>query len=97
MATFTIYIRSVFRVAELCGGFDGHLANDQITFMVLEGAMVTIAAIALTVVHPGMVFGKNWSLKKAREELAHERGASEKIENESVVGLRQDYPLESLK
>ncbi|KAL8657114.1 MAG: hypothetical protein Q9226_002247, partial [Calogaya cf. arnoldii] len=29
LATLTIYIRSIFRVAELQEGFDGHLANDE--------------------------------------------------------------------
>ncbi|KAI9731475.1 MAG: hypothetical protein M1835_003523, partial [Candelina submexicana] len=39
LATLTIFVRSVFRVAELSQGFDGSLANDQVTFMILEGAM----------------------------------------------------------
>ncbi|KAL8937765.1 MAG: hypothetical protein Q9216_004261, partial [Gyalolechia sp. 2 TL-2023] len=47
-ATLTIYIRSCFRVAELQEGFDGSLANDEITFMILEAAMIAIASIALT-------------------------------------------------
>ncbi|KAL8685908.1 MAG: hypothetical protein Q9218_007472 [Villophora microphyllina] len=88
LATFTIYVRSVFRVAELCGGFDGSLANDQITFMVLEGAMVSIACIAITLVHPGMVVGRTWGQKKARMELStHRHGHAEKVENASDVVL----------
>jgi hypothetical protein len=43
-ATLTIFIRSVFRVAELSGGFRGPLANNQISFMILEGAMVCIVS-----------------------------------------------------
>ncbi|KAI4099249.1 MAG: hypothetical protein L6R37_006051 [Teloschistes peruensis] len=74
LATLAIYIRSVFRVAELCGGFSGRLANDEITFMVLEGAMVSAACIAITAVHPGFVLGKTWSQKKARAELAVRAG-----------------------
>ncbi|KAL4936167.1 RTA-like protein [Aspergillus oleicola] len=61
LATICIYIRSVFRVAELSGGFDSHLANDEVTFMVLEGAMISIAAVALsTWGHPGIGFQGNW-------------------------------------
>ncbi|KAJ5593842.1 RTA1 domain protein [Penicillium hispanicum] len=61
LATVCIYIRSVFRVAELSGGFDSHLANDQTTFMVLEGAMISIATIALsTWGHPGIGFQGEW-------------------------------------
>ncbi|KAL4899200.1 hypothetical protein BDW74DRAFT_183941 [Aspergillus multicolor] len=53
VATITIYTRSIFRVVELNGGYDSELANDEITFMILEGAMVSIACICLTVLHPG--------------------------------------------
>ena len=63
-ATITIFVRSCFRVAELSGGFGGHLANDQVTFMVLEGGMVAVAALALTVAHPAFVFGREWRLKR---------------------------------
>jgi hypothetical protein len=60
-ATFTILIRSCFRVAELSGGFHGPLANNQPTFMVLEGGMVAIASICLTILHPGIGFRGTWS------------------------------------
>jgi len=51
----------VYRVAELSGGFTGELANDEISFMILEGPMIIIATFLLTVFHPGVVFrGGNW-------------------------------------
>jgi len=40
IATITIFIRCVFRVAELRSGFNGHLFNDEVAFMVLEGYVV---------------------------------------------------------
>lgn len=88
IATLTIYIRSCFRVAELQGGFDGSLANDEITFMILEGAMVSIASIALTVLHPGFVVGTNWNMKKARAVLVH--GRAEKIGSDHELGAVVD-------
>ncbi|MCJ1316820.1 hypothetical protein MMC15_002141 [Xylographa vitiligo] len=60
LATLAIYIRSCFRVAELQGGFNGALANEEVPFMILEGAMVVIASISLTAAHPGLIFGKSW-------------------------------------
>lgn len=61
LATICIYIRCVFRVAELSGGFNGHLANDEVTFMVLEGAMMTIATVAMSYWgHPGIGFNGRW-------------------------------------
>ena len=64
LATLCIFIRSCFRVAELRGGFNGALANQQVTFMILEGAMIVIACIALTMAHPGLVFGKAYKAVK---------------------------------
>jgi hypothetical protein len=61
LATVCIFIRSVFRVAELSGGFKGHLANNQISFMILDGVMVIIASFTLTVMHPGRGFGRVWN------------------------------------
>lgn len=64
-AVLTILIRSSFRVAELQGGFDSKLANDEIALMILEGAMVSIACICLTGLHPALLVGKNWRTPQA--------------------------------
>jgi RTA1 like protein len=60
IATIAILIRCAFRVAELSGGFNGDLANDQVSFMILEGAMIIIASFFLTAAHPGPVLGVMW-------------------------------------
>jgi len=57
-----IYIRSVYRIVELQGGFSGKVANDQASFMVLEGPMIILAVLALTVSHTGRVFDGLWKL-----------------------------------
>jgi hypothetical protein len=56
LGTLTITIRSCFRVAELSGGFRGSLANNKSTFMVLEGAMIGVASLCMTSLHPGIGF-----------------------------------------
>ncbi|KAL5041711.1 hypothetical protein BDW71DRAFT_162784 [Aspergillus fruticulosus] len=61
VATLLIFVRSVYRCAELREGFDGELANDQVTFMILEAAMIAIAVIALTAFHPGAVWKGQWN------------------------------------
>lgn len=61
IATVTIFVRCVYRVAELSGGFNSALfTSDQALFMVLEGAMVSIAVICLTLLHPGLAFQGTW-------------------------------------
>ena len=42
-------------MAELRGGFDGKLANEEIPFMILEGALMIVACGCLTVFHPGYI------------------------------------------
>lgn len=60
-ATVTIFIRSVFRCAELSNGFNGPLANDQTSFIILESVMIVLASLCLTCTHPGVVFKGHWS------------------------------------
>lgn len=93
IATITIYIRCVFRVAELKDGFGGDLANDQTAFMILEGPMIIIATIALTVCHPGVAFGSatswaaaNWTWKKnSQSDNNHIRMVSQETATPSMV------------
>ena len=72
IALLAIYVRSVYRVAELSEGFDGKIANYEIPYMILEGAMIIIASTLLTISHPALVFGDIWrqaSPKKAGKGL----------------------------
>ena len=48
-------------MAELSQGFYGHLWNDEIDYMVLEGGMVALACLCLTFAHPGYGFCGSWS------------------------------------
>lgn len=75
IATLTIFVRCVFRVAELRNGFSGKLANNQTLFMIFEGPMIMIAVVALTICHPGITFGgcsgwksANWTWKKRESQ-----------------------------
>ena len=60
LVTLTIFIHSCFRVAELSGGFHVPLANNQVSFMVLEGGMVAIACLALIILHLGVCLQGDW-------------------------------------
>ncbi|KAF1957466.1 RTA1-domain-containing protein [Byssothecium circinans] len=60
IATILIFIRCIYRVAELWGGFNSELANHELTFMIFEGPLIIGAVSAMTVYHPGRVFDKLW-------------------------------------
>lgn len=56
LAIVTIFIRTVYRVAELSGGWSGKLYTTQRLFITLEGVMVLIAVYSLHLGHPGNLF-----------------------------------------
>ncbi|KAF1851095.1 RTA1-domain-containing protein [Cucurbitaria berberidis CBS 394.84] len=78
-ATLLIFVRCVYRVAELWNGFNSHLANDEVTFMIFEGPLIILAVSAMTVFHPGRIFGDLWvpagkgvrSMNKPTEDSVH--------------------------
>lgn len=61
IATVAVFVRSVFRCVELSQGFGGKLAGNEITYMVLEGAMIALAVVVLTFFHPGWVWNTYWT------------------------------------
>lgn len=66
IAVLTIFTRSIFRVAELQGGFNSHLANDEIALMILESTMIAIACICMTAAHPAVAMGRRWGELSAK-------------------------------
>ena len=66
-ATTLVFIRSVFRLIELSGGFNGKLANNQVLFMIFEGPMIIGAVTLLTVWHPAICLGDFWQTGKYKK------------------------------
>lgn len=64
-------------------GLNSNLANDEVAFLILEGAMVAIAVIALSVFHPGFSFQGLWS--RANFQILNRR--SEGIDSPRVIGV----------
>lgn len=56
-----ILVRCSFRVAELKDGFAGDIANDEGLFMALEGPMIMLATLCMTLSHPGYDFNGEWN------------------------------------
>ncbi|KKY23708.1 putative rta1 domain [Phaeomoniella chlamydospora] len=55
-AFLTIYIRCIYRIPEMSGGWGGPLMRKENDFYILDGMMCALATIAYTVVHPGIFF-----------------------------------------
>jgi len=56
IAFTTIFVRCIYRIPELIGGWGGPLMRDELEFILLEGAMIVIAVTAQTLFHPGFCF-----------------------------------------
>ncbi|KAG8985938.1 hypothetical protein FRB94_004803 [Tulasnella sp. JGI-2019a] len=53
VATVLIYIRSIYRTAELLDGWGGPVITNQTLFNLLDGVPVFLAMVTLSVFHPG--------------------------------------------
>jgi len=68
-AKLCIFIRCNFRTTELSNGFGVNLVQNQETFMVFDGALVLLACILLTVMHPAVCFRETWAEATARNKF----------------------------
>ncbi|KAL8824222.1 MAG: hypothetical protein Q9170_008223 [Blastenia crenularia] len=64
-AYLTIEVRCIYRIAELAGGWQSSIMQNETEFIVLEGVMIVIAVLALTAFHPGYFFPQ-MSMKNKR-------------------------------
>ena len=56
LAYFTVFTRCVYRIAELGPGWENSIMQNEDEFIVLDGVMIAIATVCLTVFHPGYCF-----------------------------------------
>lgn len=73
-ATLCIFIRSVYRVAELGEGWEGALIKNQYTFIGLEGVMVIAASLSLNLFHPGFCFREGYIRKQKQKSKSRRSG-----------------------
>lgn len=86
-----IFVRCIYRVAELWEGFSGHLANHEASFMVFEGPLIILAVAGMTFFHPGRVFGELWV--PAGKGV---RTNGKLADAESEMNLTTSYPYEGV-
>lgn len=60
VAFITVFIRCVYRIPEMSGGWESAVMQDETDFIVLDGVMITIAVLALTVCHPRQCVPDLW-------------------------------------
>ena len=82
LATFCIFIRSIYRVAELSEGWNGALIQNQHLFIGFEGAMVVVAVLVLNMFHPGYCFREGYVQRKYRNLFRKKGKGSVDVEDE---------------
>ncbi|OOO08208.1 RTA-like protein [Aspergillus oryzae] len=65
-AYLTVLIRCIYRIPEMAGGWGNPLMQKEDEFLVLDGMMVALAVLALTVFHPGLFLP---SLRKGNKNI----------------------------
>lgn len=93
IAILFIYIRSIYRLVELSEGWTGYLMETERFFLILDGLMVLIATITLTVVHPGFCLGRQ---QIAVEGLHYKRGKEHEFFNTHMDDLDDEQKRHSL-
>ena len=93
-ATLTILIRCIYRLPEMAGGWGNPRMRNEPEFLVLDGMMIVLASIALTVAHPGFMFPPMRKGKRVAQPAAQGKkgwfGRKRVVENTAVVeGERQ--------
>lgn len=58
ISTIFIYIRCVYRVAEMSHGYDGPLTRNEVWFLIFDASMVIVGVSVITCTYPGAALGK---------------------------------------
>jgi len=69
LAFLLIYIRCVYRIIELSGGWNSRLMKEETKFVILEGVMIVLAAFILNIFHPGRCLRVHNDVASSSEEL----------------------------
>ncbi|CZT46386.1 related to phospholipid-translocating ATPase [Rhynchosporium secalis] len=64
IAYWTVFFRCVYRIAEMVGGWANPIMRDEISFIIMEGVMIVVAVLVMTLFHPGYCFPRKASLVK---------------------------------
>lgn len=81
VAYITIFIRCVYRIPELLGGWGGELMRIELEFIILEGVMIALTVLAQTLFHPGLCFP---ALGNTIGKRKHTNGSMSEVEVEML-------------
>ncbi|KAJ6781978.1 hypothetical protein PWT90_01264 [Aphanocladium album] len=78
-AYMAIFIRCIYRIAEMAGGWGNHIMQDQPSFLVLDSSLVLVGSALLTIFHPGIFFPQmRHNAVTRRQERASEKESAKR-------------------
>ncbi|ATY62553.1 RTA1 domain [Cordyceps militaris] len=89
-AYMCIFIRCIYRIAEMAGGWGNHIMQDEPSFLVLDSSLVLLGSALLTIFHPGIYFPQMRHNAVARRQQRADEKASAKRDANSNAGNETD-------
>jgi hypothetical protein len=86
VAYMGILIRCVYRIPELSGGWRSEIMRNEPEFIILEGVMIVISVLGLTVFHPGYCFPALGNTIGKKSKAAREKSMDEASDVEMMSG-----------
>ncbi|RKU47147.1 hypothetical protein DL546_006404 [Coniochaeta pulveracea] len=86
-----IFIRCIYRIAEMAGGWGNHIMQDEPSFVVLESFMVAIACILLAAFPPGYFFPQMVSNRRERRRSAKSPSAGNESPQDVELVVEPKY------
>lgn len=84
LAFLAVFARCVFRIAEMAGGWRNPIMQGETEFIALDGCMISLAVLLLTVFHPGYCFPRLGSHANVRTESDKEEPATGGYSDQSI-------------
>lgn len=81
-AFLTMFIRCVYRIAEMAGGWQNPIMQNELDFIILDSVMIAISVLAMTVFHPGYCFPQMvlQAVKSKNSDVEQKRSSETSIE-----------------
>lgn len=86
VAYLGIFIRCVYRIPELTGGWRSELMRNETEFIVLEGVMIVLSVLVLTIFHPGLCFPALGNTIGKKSKISRGKSVDESSDVEMMSG-----------
>jgi hypothetical protein len=83
LAFVTVFTRCCYRIAEMAGGWANPIMQNETDFIVLDGVMVSVASLCLTILHPGYCFPRLATGRASRLGDVEKRVSESSLEQEA--------------